>query len=70
MGDGSLEGSTSPLSFNLPLLKSILVWGHSSSDDSTFRVQNFGFASRLLLRARNKPPETIELKPGLHIISP
>ena len=49
MGDGSLGGSTNPLSFNLPLLKSIIIWGHSSSDDSAFGVQNFGFASRFLL---------------------
>ena len=55
---------------NFPPLKFVLVWGHSSSKDNAFRVQNLGFASRLLLRARNKPPETIELKPGLHIISP
>ena len=70
MGDGSLEGSTSPLSLNFPPLKFVLVWGHSSSKDNAFRVQNLGFASRFLLRARNKPPKSIELKPGLHIISP
>ena len=59
MGDSSLEGSTSPLSHNSPL-SILLIWRHSSSDDSTLRVQNFGFASRLLLlRARNKHPEAI-----------
>jgi hypothetical protein len=70
MGDGSLEGSTSSLSLDLPPLQLVLVWRHSRGQHSALRVEHFGFASRLLLRARNQPPKAIELKPGLHIISP
>ena len=46
MGDGSLGGSTSHLSLNLPLLKYPCLGHSSSSDDSAFGVQNFRFASR------------------------
>ena len=66
MGDGSLRAPA--LTSHLSGFSS--SGGHSSSDDSTLRVQNLSFASRLLLKARNKSPETNELKPGLHIISP
>jgi hypothetical protein len=66
MGDGSLEGSTSSLSLDLPPLQLVLVWRCSRGQHSA----HLGFASRLLLRARNQPPKAIELKPGLHTISP
>jgi len=70
MRHSSLEGSSSSLSLNLPSVQLVLVWGHSRRHNMALRIENFGFFSWLLIRTRDQAPETIELEPGLHVISP
>src|SRR5437588_9939216 len=66
----SLESSSSSFHLDLPPLQFLLIQGDCFGDHLALGILNFGFGSWFLLLARYKTPQTIELKPGLHIISP
>jgi hypothetical protein len=66
----SLESSSSSFCLDLPPLQLLLIQGDHFEDHLALGILNFRFGSWFLLLARDKTPQTIELKPGLHIISP
>ena len=70
MGHASFESSSSSLCLDLPPLQLVLIQVDHFRDNLALRVLDFGFGSWFLLLARYKTPQTIELKLGLHIISP
>jgi hypothetical protein len=66
----SLESSSSSFCLNLSPLQLLLIQGDRFGDHLALGILNFRFGSWFLLLARDKTPQTIKLKPGLHIISP
>ena len=58
---GSLESSSSALSFHLPTLQLVLINRDRLRQDFATSVLNFRFVSWFLLQARDQVPETIQL---------